>query len=109
MAGVAAPRFARDGIKTLLRERSHLGPLRGLETLNPEGAAVADAVIVHPPAGVASADELYVHVVVDPCTHAVITTRGAQKWYRSVASDQAACTTTVLRLGNGATLEWMPS
>ena len=103
-------RFVREGTRTLARERVHVGPLRLLKTHCPEGEAVAHAVIVHPPAGIVAADALSIAVRVEACAHAVMTTPGAQKWYRSptLAVDKPARADTHLHVENDAVLEWLP-
>lgn len=104
--------FVRDGARTRLNQREHVGPLRVLKTLYPEGEAIAHAVIVHPPAGIASTDTLRVDCVLDAGAHAVIATPGAQKWYRSAAPVQATVrggeALTRIRVGDDAVLEWLP-
>jgi len=92
--------------RTILRERSHVGPLRVLKPLYPEGDAVCHAVLVHPPGGIVEGDSLSVSVAVDTGAHAVITTPGAQKWYRSAGRVAQADTRIVV--ADGASLEWMP-
>ncbi len=103
-------RFVREGARTLARERIHSGPLRLLKTHYPEGDGVAHAVIVHPPAGIVSGDQLEIAVAVESAAHAVITTPGAQKWYRAHDLPEAtpARAHTHLRIAEGATLEWLP-
>jgi urease accessory protein len=99
-------RFAHEGARTILAERSHRGPLRLLKPLYPEGERCCHAVIVHPPGGIVAGDALDVNVVVDANAHGLVTTPGAQKWYRSLGSDAHA--NTKLRLVDNAMLEWMP-
>lgn len=92
--------------RTVLRERSHVGPLRVLKPLYPEGDAVCHAVLVHPPGGIVEGDSLSVEVKVDAGASALITTPGAQKWYRS--SGRTASAETHLTVADGASLEWLP-
>jgi urease accessory protein len=99
-------RFARVGARTMLVERSHVGPLRLLKPLYPEGDANCHAVIVHPPGGIVAGDELAIAVHVEANAHGVIVTPGAQKWYRSAA--RGARSTTTIAIENDATLEWLP-
>jgi urease accessory protein len=99
-------RFAYEGARTILAERSHRGPLRLLKPLYPEGDRCCHAVIVHPPGGIVAGDTLDVNVAVDADAHGLVTTPGAQKWYRSLGSDAHA--NTKLRLADNAMLEWMP-
>jgi urease accessory protein len=99
-------RFARVNDRTQLVERSHSGPLRLLKPLYPEGDANCHAVIVHPPGGIVAGDELATHVAVESGAHGVVTTPGAQKWYRSASSGARAA--TALGVADDATLEWLP-
>jgi urease accessory protein len=99
-------RFEKAGEATRITERSHHGPLRLLKPLFPEGDQNCHAVIVHPPGGIVGGDSLTTTLIVDEGAHAVATTPGAQKWYRSTAVGASA--TTTLRLHNNAALEWIP-
>ncbi len=104
-------RFTREGARTILRERRHQGPLRVLKALYPEGEGIAHAVIVHPPAGIAGGDALTIKCSVEANAHAVITTPGAQKWYRArahVPAERHAQAVTTIDVATGACLEWLP-
>ncbi len=89
-----------------ITHRAHHGPLRLLKPLHPEGPALCHAVIVHPPGGVVGGDTLALDISVAPRAHLVVTTPGAQKWYRSDGREAAADTS--LRVEDGAALEWLP-
>ncbi|TAG83904.1 MAG: urease accessory protein, partial [Burkholderiales bacterium] len=91
---------------TRITERAHSGPLRLLKPLYPEGDRNCHAVIVHPPGGIVAGDALVTKVRVESAAHAVLTTPGAQKWYRSTSSGASADTT--LRVESEAALEWLP-
>lgn len=91
--------------RTVLRDR-HDGPLRVLASLHPEGAAVCHNVLLHPPGGLVGGDELRITVDVAEGAHALITTPGATRFYRSVAGP--ATQSLVARVEPGARLEWLP-
>jgi urease accessory protein len=98
--------FARRGTATMLTQRQHFGPLRVQKALYPEGDAVCHAILLHPPAGIAGGDELEINVAVEAEAHALLTTPGAGKWYRSAAP--WASQTVKLDVAAGAALEWLP-
>lgn len=98
--------FARAGERTVLRENRHCGPLRVQKALYPEGDSLCQAIVLHPPSGIAGGDHLDIHVAVDVEAQAQITTPGAGKWYRSAGAEAAQH--IHLRVDQGATLEWLP-
>ncbi|MFT3961984.1 urease accessory protein UreD [Propionivibrio sp.] len=98
--------FTRVGGGTLLAERRHSGPLRVQKALYPEGPAVCQTILLHPPSGIAGGDRLRVAVAAGPGTHAQITTPGAGKWYRS--GGEEASQALDFTVGDDAILEWLP-
>ncbi|MEN9630715.1 MAG: hypothetical protein RJA10_3943 [Pseudomonadota bacterium] len=97
--------YTRDGERTIALDR-HEGPLRVLQRLYPEGPGICHHVIVHPPGGVVAGDRLEVDARLDAGTHAVVTTPGATRFYRSTGAD--AVQQATLSLADGARLEWLP-
>lgn len=101
-----ALRFARRAAATLLTERRHSGPLRVQKALYPEGEAVCHAIVLHPPSGIVGGDELSIQVTLEPQAHALLTTPGAGKWYRS--GGPWASQHCQFEVDAGACLEWLP-
>lgn len=97
--------YRLEGARTVALDR-HEGPLRVLQRLYPEGEAVCHHVLVHPPGGLVGGDELEVEVQLDAGTHAVVTTPGATRFYRT--SGERATQRATLHVGAGARLEWLP-
>ena len=97
--------FRRDGERTIAHDR-HEGPLRVLRRLYPEGPGICHHVIVHPPGGIVGGDRLAVEANLDADTHALITTPGATRFYRSAGA--TAVQQVRLQLAAGARLEWLP-
>ncbi len=98
--------FRRIEGRSTLHENRHRGPLRVQKALYPEGESVCQAIVLHPPSGIAGGDQLEIAVDVAAAAHAQITTPGAGKWYRSGGTE--ASQTLALTVGEGATLEWLP-
>ena len=103
--GHLALHYWRDGARTVALDR-HEGPLRVLQRLYPEGDAVCHHVLVHPPGGIVGGDELVLEARLDTDTHALLTTPGATRFYRS-AGPQARQQVR-MQVAEGARLEWLP-
>ena len=84
----------------------HAGPLRVLKSLYPEGPSICHNVLVHPPGGLVGGDLLDIEVRLEQGAHALITTPGATRFYKS--NGQQARQHTRLKLEAGARLEWLP-
>lgn len=91
--------------RTVVRHR-HAGPLRVLKSMHPEDARICHSVLVHPPGGIASGDVLDISVEVESGAHALVTTPGATRFYRSAGAPGVQ--NVQLRLGEQARLEWLP-
>jgi len=98
--------YARRGERSVLVRRSHVGPLVVQRPLYPEGDTVCHTVLVHPPAGIAGGDRLQVTVQVDGGAHALLTTPGAGKWYRSAGA--AGALVQRIAVAAGGVCEWLP-
>src|SRR5271166_1361303 len=104
--GELALAYERSGKRTVLVRRAHRGPLVVQKALYPEGEAVCQSVILHPPAGIVGGDQLALEVDVGDGAWAQLTTPGAAKWYRSAGP--RAQQTLAFSVRAKATLEWLP-
>jgi len=99
--------FARSSPdRTVLVRREHRGPLRIQKALYPEGPSVCHAVVIHPPGGIVGGDSLALDIDLAEKSHALITTPGATKWYKTtgaLASQQVR-----MRVAANAAIEWLP-
>lgn len=89
-----------------LAHARHDGPLRVLRSLYPEGPAVCHHVLVHPPGGIVGGDQLDVDIEVGSQAHALLTTPGATRFYRS--SGDVAGQSVRASCAAGSRLEWLP-
>ena len=103
--GHLALSYHRDAETTRARSRHH-GPLRVLASLYPEGPSVCHHVLVHPPGGLVGGDVLELEIDLAANTHAVVTTPGATRFYRSAG--ERAVQQVGVKLAAGARFEWLP-
>ena len=94
----------RDG-RTRLVDRYRHGPLAVQRAFYPEGD-VPHCYLLHPPGGVVGGDRLEVDLGIGEGAHALITTPGAAKLYRSAGAE--ARVAQHLRVADGGVLEWLP-
>jgi urease accessory protein len=85
---------------------AHRGPLRVQKALHPEGPAVCHSIVLHPPGGIVGGDHLTIHAAAASGAHALITTPGATKLYRS--DGRRASQAVRIHVANGACIEWLP-
>ena len=64
--------------RTVARHQ-HVGPLRILQSLYPEGDAVCHNVLVHPPGGLVGGDTLELSIHAAAGSHGLMTTPGATR------------------------------
>ena len=98
-------RYALAGQKTVAKFQ-HEGPLRVLQSLYPEGDAVCHNVLVHPPSGLVGGDTLDIRLHLAHNAHALLTTPGATRFYRSEKGLATQSVQAVVQ--DGARLEWLP-
>jgi urease accessory protein len=103
--GTLALRYRSQDGRTIVHDR-HDGPLRVLKMLHPEGDAVCHSVLVHPPGGIVGGDRLAIEIEVGPDAHALVTTPGATRFYRSAG--ESAVQSVVARVAAQARFEWLP-
>src|SRR6187455_1867006 len=97
--------YRRAEARTVLQDR-HEGPLRVLRSLYPEGHGICHNVLVHPPGGLVGGDTLAIDATLAPQSHALITTAGATRFYRSTGP--AAVQRVSAHVEADARLEWLP-
>lgn len=98
-------RFARRGAKTILAQSRFSLPLQALTPLTlADGACYL--MLLNPTGGVLSGDRLATDICQESDTHVCLTTPSATRIYRAV--EAPAILETVIRLGEGATLEYFP-
>jgi urease accessory protein len=77
-----------------------------LQRLYPEGPAICHHVLVHPPGGVVGGDVLALEARLESRSHALITTPGATRFYRSAGDTSTQ--SVHASLAESARLEWLP-
>ena len=98
--------FDSTPIGTRLASRRHVGPLVVQRPLYPEGAGVCHAIIIHPPGGIAGGDSLEIDVTATADAHALLTTPGASKLYKSCG--RRASQRIRVCASDRACVEWLP-
>ena len=76
------------------------------KALHPEGPGSCHHVLVHPPGGIVGGDTLEITITGGDGSHALVTTPGATRFYRS--QGEPGQQHTRIRLAPGARLEWLP-
>jgi urease accessory protein len=95
-----------DGAQRTVLQSHHEGPLRVLASLYPEAPAVCHNVIVHPPGGIVGGDTLHTQADLSEGAHALVTTPGATRFYRS--NGELAQQSIHAHVAAAARLEWLP-
>ncbi|GKS69281.1 urease accessory protein [Nitrosomonas sp. PY1] len=99
-------KFSEIDGTTRLVEKDRFGPLLVQKPLYPEGNEICHVVVIHPPGGVVSGDELELSAKIGPSAKAQITTPGAAKWYKS--NGRTARQAIKIDVDTGGMLEWLP-
>ena len=99
-------RFERRGDRTVMAAQRHQGPLLVQKPLYPQGPEVCQVTVLHPPGGIAAGDSMAISATLLQRSHALLTTPGATKWYRSGGA--LAEQHTRFALQNQSILEWLP-
>jgi urease accessory protein len=97
--------YSLESGRSVARHR-HSGPLRILQSLYPEGDAVCHNVLIHPPGGLVGGDTLDIAITAATGSHALLTTPGATRFYKSLGDP--ALQHTRIRLASDTRLEWLP-
>lgn len=97
--------YTRQEAQTVLHFENK-GPLRTFRSLYPEGPGICHNVIVHPPGGLVAGDVLEIGIHVQTHAHALVSTPGATRFYRSEGPEAAQ--RIRIQLEPGSRLEWMP-
>ncbi|ENW89751.1 MULTISPECIES: urease accessory protein UreD [Acinetobacter] len=92
--------------RTVLEHRKHHGPVRVQKMLWPEKTGVCHAIIVHPPAGIAGGDHLTFQMSAEQGAHALVTTPGAGKWYKT--NQKQAFQHIDITVKDTSIFEWLP-
>ena len=97
---------------TQLTKTKRCGPLTIQKAFYPEGRDCAHLYLLHPPAGIVSGDELRISIDVQQNAHTLVTTPGANRFYRARTDlsigDPKQTQITHIRLEAGAKCEHFP-
>jgi urease accessory protein len=97
--------FERRGRSTVLAQSRFTLPLQALTPLETDDGT-AYLMLLNPTGGVLGGDRLVTEIIQGADTHVCLTTPSATRIYRT--SQQPAVLETVIKLGEGATLEYLP-
>jgi urease accessory protein len=98
-------RFERRGRSTVLGQSRFTLPLQALTPLETDDGT-AYLMLLNPTGGVLGGDRLVTEIIQESETHVCLTTPSATRVYRT--SQQRAVLETAIKLGEGATLEYLP-
>ncbi len=92
--------------KTLLTGKKHSGPLMVQKPFYPEINGCCHVYLIHPPGGIVAGDDINLYAQLNKNAHALITTPGATKYYRSIGP--VASQSQYIQMEDNAILEWLP-
>jgi urease accessory protein len=98
-------RFERRGRSTVLGQSRFTLPLQALTPMETEDRT-AYLMLLNPTGGVLGGDHLVTEIILEAGTHVCLTTPSATRIYRT--SQRPAVLETAIKLGDGATLEYLP-
>lgn len=75
--------FSHNAYGTQLKKTTREGPLSVQKAFYPEGQECAHIYLLHPPAGIVSGDQLNVEITIEEHGHVLVTTPGANRFYRA--------------------------
>lgn len=75
--------FIQKNGGTVLAKAVRKGPLSVQKAFYPEDKTCAHIYLLHPPAGIVSGDELHISIDIETKAHALVTTPGANRFYRA--------------------------
>lgn len=102
-----ALKYAALGGRSALVGHTHRGPLMVQKPLYPEGPDVCHTIVLHPPGGIAAGDSLEVDAELTTSSRVLMTTTGADRWYRS-NDGRVAEQRLHFIVADQAILEWLP-
>lgn len=97
--------YAKTHGKTRLIRKAFNGPLTVQKPFYPE-TDVCHTYLIHPPGGIVGGDQLFLDIKMGADAHALITTPGANKFYRS--AEQTSLLQQNLKLAKNSSLEFLP-
>jgi len=98
-------RFGRRGARTFLAQSRFSLPLQALTPLTLEDGS-SYLMLLNPTGGVLGGDRIVTEIDLEPGTHVCLSTPSATRVYRT--DNEPAILETVIRVGEGATLEYFP-
>ena len=93
---------------SVLKFKSHQGPLYIQKPFYPEGRELAHLYLLHPPGGMVSGDTLAISANLGQQAQALITTPGAGRVYRARGDKTLQHQIIEFNVATDASLEWLP-